>query len=275
MKATRLRRAGDRDSTMGNAAMVRRSSGLRVFLFAAAATLVAFFSAPAQALVGGAADDQFANRTVMILTRDAEKSGFCSALVLGPRLLLTAAHCLRPVGDMLVHYRSPSGEPIVIPVAATRVHPLYRADAARLRVVSIDLALVVTATPLGSTFIPAELAEGEAPGVGEDVILSGYGLQREGEPHSGGKLSSLTLRVRAPASKILLWAADPGNAAAGACAGDSGGPIWSADGERAVAIIAWTQGAHGGHCGALTQGPLIAPQREWIARAAAQLIGPR
>jgi hypothetical protein len=256
---------------MRSTATVWRFRSLSLFLVAVVAAAVASFSEPSQALVGGSADDRFANRTVMILNRDAQKSGFCSALVLGPRLLLTAAHCLRPVGDMVVLYRSPAGEPVVVPVAAARAHPLYRPDAARLRIVSIDLALVATAKPLDASFVAAELGDGEAPGIGEDVVLSGYGLTQEGEPHSGGKLSSLTLRVREPASKILLWAADLGNARAGACAGDSGGPIWSADGARAIAIIAWSQGEHGGHCGVLTQGPLIAPQRDWIERTAAQL----
>lgn len=258
---------------MRNRARVWRCRRFRYFLAAAGALALASLSAPSRALVGGAADDRFADRTVMILNRDAEKSGFCSALVLGPRLLLTAAHCLRPVGDMLVHYRKASGDPVVIPVAAARAHPLYRPDAARRRVVSIDLAIVETARPLDASFIAAELGDGEAPEVGEDVILSGYGLAEEGEPRSGGRLRSLALQVREPKSKILLWAADPANAHAGACAGDSGGPIWSADGKRAIAIIAWSQGAHGGRCGALTQGPLIAPQGGWIARTAAQLSG--
>jgi hypothetical protein len=31
-----------------------------------------------------------------------------------------------------------------------------------------------------------------------------------------------------------------------------------------LAIVAWTSGPRGRHCGELTQGPLVAPQRAWI-----------
>jgi secreted trypsin-like serine protease len=63
---------------------------------------------------------------------------------------------------------------------------------------------------------------------------------------------------------VLIWAADPGGGVAGACSGDSGAPIWSADGSTAVAIAAWAQAPHGRGCGGLTQGPRLAPLRSWI-----------
>src|SRR6202000_1728344 len=73
-------------------------------LLALAAALVAL-SAPARALVGAEPDRRFADRVAMVLIRGDDKAGFCSALVLSPRVLLTAAHCLRPLRDMAVHYR--------------------------------------------------------------------------------------------------------------------------------------------------------------------------
>src|SRR5437588_11934641 len=105
------------------------------------AIVVAFAtpSAPSRALVGAAPDDRFAGRVAMVLTRAGSEAGFCSALVLDSRTLLTAAHCLRPVSDMAVHYREPSGKPVVIPVEAAVAHPLYRADAIRSRVASVDV----------------------------------------------------------------------------------------------------------------------------------------
>ncbi len=94
--------------------------------------------------------------------------------------------------------------------------------------------------------------------------MSGFGVARDGDWKSGGELRSVALAVRGPASKVLIWAADPAGAEAGACSGDSGAPIWSADGKTAVAIVAWAQAAHGRGCGGLTQGPLLAPLRRWI-----------
>src|ERR1700728_3616043 len=50
--------------------------------------------APARALVGAAPDSRFADRVAMVLIRGGDSAGFCSALVLSQRILLTAAHCL-------------------------------------------------------------------------------------------------------------------------------------------------------------------------------------
>ncbi len=58
------------------------------------ATLV-FAGAPAKALVGAAPDARFADRAVMVLMRGGGEAGFCSALVIDSRTVLTAAHCLK------------------------------------------------------------------------------------------------------------------------------------------------------------------------------------
>jgi secreted trypsin-like serine protease len=79
-------------------------------------------------------------------------------------------------------------------------------------------------------------------------------------------LRSVRLAVRAPASRVLIWAADPTGKAAGACSGDSGAPVWSPDGSTAIAIVAWAQASHGRGCGGLTQGPLLAPLKGWIEK---------
>jgi trypsin len=230
------------------------------------ALLAALFAplAPARALVGAEPDGRFADRVAMVLIRGGDKAGFCSALVLSPRVLLTAAHCLRPLRDMAVHYRDDKGAAVIIPVDAAIPHPLYRADAIQARALSIDLALIRTARPLAPSFAASAIAQGGPPAIGAPAIVTGFGAAREGDWSSGGTLRSVTLAVREPASTVLIWAADPGGRAAGACSGDSGAPIWSADGSRAIAIVAWAQAPHGRGCGGLTQGPLLAPLKGWI-----------
>src|ERR1700722_4566342 len=120
-------------------------------LLTLAAALAAPF-APARALVGAEPDSRFADRVAMVLIRGGDKAGFCSALVLSPRVLLTAAHCLRPLRDMAVHYRDAANGAVIIPVDAAIAHSLYRADAIKTRVESIDLALITTARPLPPPF---------------------------------------------------------------------------------------------------------------------------
>ena len=225
----------------------------------------------ARALVGAAPDARFADRVAMVLIRRPGEAGFCSALVLDDRTLVTAAHCLRPVRDMAVHYRDGAGAPVVVPVEAAVAHPQYRPDAIRARVESIDVALIRTERPLGGGFVPAALSSGDGPAVGDPVILTGYGSTANGDWKSGGVLRSVRLAVREPASPVLVWAADPMGRIAGACSGDSGAPIFSADGTTAVAIAAWAQAPHGRGCGGLTQGPRLAPLKGWIDEARRRL----
>ncbi len=214
----------------------------------------------ARAIVGPARDGEvYVDRVVMVLARDGARERVCSGVALGPRLVLTAAHCLADARNMLVVVRA-GGKPAPVAVAATARHPGYDADATRLRRVSVDLGLVETATPLdGLRF--SEL--GEPPALGASVTLAGFGITREGGPPSDGRLRTATLGVVAPVSKVTLWTSDPAGGELGACHGDSGGPLFDGEG-RVVAVVAWTNGVAGRGCGAITQGPLAAPARKWI-----------
>jgi hypothetical protein len=227
--------------------------------------LAGAFGSPAFALVGPATEDlSFSGHLVMVLKRAVDRAGFCTGVVLGPRVILTAAHCLAPIGDLRIHYRDEAGQPVLVEVEAVAAHPDYRADAVARRQVSIDLALLRTRTPLDTRFSAAALADGGVVAVGEPLWIFGYGVAREGDGKTAGVLRGAALQVRAPLSKILLWAEDPNGAGAGACAGDSGGPILSDDRRQVLAIATWSAGSGARHCGTITQGPLVAPQRGWI-----------
>lgn len=239
---------------------------MKMIASALAGAAALFVAVPASALVGpAAADNSFASHLVMVLTRGVDRAGFCTAVVLAPRVVLTAAHCVAPLENMRVYYRSPSGEAVLREVAAAAVHPLYRADAPAKRVVSIDLALIETATSLDSRFSPPALDDAGATSVGAPLKIFGYGVAREGDGKTAGVLREAALVTRAPLSAILIWAEDPDHQGAGACTGDSGGPIVSGESGKVVAITAWSAGAgHGSRCGALTQGALVGPQSGWI-----------
>lgn len=220
---------------------------------------------PAGAVVGPSRDAEggLADEVVMVLQRRGPAAGFCTGVVIGPRAVLTAAHCVPPGADLRVHFKDASGAPVLLPVAGVTRHPGYRADAISRRERSIDLAVVALRDPLPDRFHPAALSPQGSARVGEGFRVAGFGLAREGEAASSGRLRVADLAARAPLSDVLLWAVDPSAAGAGACTGDSGGPVLDASGAVA-ALTLWSAGAGRRSCGALTQALWLAPLRGWI-----------
>lgn len=206
-----------------------------------------------------------ADSAVMVLQRQGAAAGFCTGVVLGPRAVLTAAHCVPPGADLRIYLK---GAAVLLPVAEVVRHPGYRADAITSRERSIDLAVLLLPDPLPSAYRPATLGSEAGTAVGTRFSVAGFGLAREGDPKTSGQLRQAELAARAPLSDVLLWAVDPNHAGAGACTGDSGGPVL--DGSGAVAALTlWSAGDGRHRCGALTQALWLAPFRAWIAAAAA------
>lgn len=234
-----------------------------------AALAALFVSANGAAAMVGASEagGPLERHVVMLLKRDAQGAGFCSAVLLDDRTLLTAAHCVGRPQDLRAHFRA-DGKPVMLDVAAVATHPDYRADALKTRARSVDLALVRLATPLPARYEAANLSRDARFDVGARLRVAGYGVTREGAGETGGQFRSALLAVRAPLGAILVWLQAPDGGRQGACTGDSGGPIFTTNGEIA-AITAWSTGPNGKGCGGITQGALVAPQRSWIDKVRA------
>lgn len=230
----------------------------------------ALANAPAQALVGASveADAASAAQSVMVLKRAHRTAGFCTGVVVARDVVLTAGHCADGAQELAINAAAPGRPPRLIGVRDVAMHPEFRKDAARRRVRSVDMALLRLREPLPASFAPARLDSVGGVRVGERYRIVGFGLTREGDERSAGKLRAGELEARAPLSKILLWAKSAGAKGFGACTGDSGGPIFGGGGEL-VAITSWSTGPGKKTCGNVTQAALIAPQRDWIARVLA------
>ncbi len=218
----------------------------------------------AAAIVGGAEDQgPLARRSVMVLSSNG---GVCSAVVLAEDVVLTAAHCVTGAAEHRVHFRDEAGEPVLIAPSAKAVHPGYEPKAVEKRKPSVDLALVRIPEALPARFEKAPLLAAR-PARDDSITVGGYGLAREGDAKTTGTFRTVLLKAIEPygPSAILLWT--KGRDAAGACQGDSGGPM--AAGDAVAAITSWSAPAKNGHCGGITQGVLVGPQRAWIDRTMA------
>lgn len=159
--------------------------------------------------------------TTVALTRDGDV--FCSGTLVGPRAVVTAAHC--------VAYRSPNGilfapsrgTPVAVTagVSSVTVHPSF--DPASL---SNDLAIVVLAAnaPLA---VPARLVHA-APGSGSTVRVVGFGAPR-GSHEALGRRAGTALVGEVGATTFESHP-DPGQP----CSNDSGGSAYQDDGHGPI-----------------------------------------
>lgn len=233
--------------------------GLWRAALAAAATAM---SGGALAVVGGAEESgPLSRQTVMVL---GSNGGVCTGVVVARDAVLTAAHCAA-APELRIHYRDAEGRPVLLPLAARATHPGYDSKAIAARRRSIDLGLLRLKEDLPARFEPAALS-GAAARAGAGLVLGGYGVARPGDARSTGTFRALRLPVVEPhgPSRILVWLQGSGG---GACTGDSGGPI--ADEAGIVAVTTWASGPGAKGCGALSQGVLLGPQRDWIDRTLA------
>jgi S1-C subfamily serine protease len=232
---------------------------------AAAAAFVLGGFQPARAVVGGSEDSgPLARSAVMVLN---SRGGVCSGIVVAPDAVLTAAHCVAGAGEFRVHWRGEDGQPVLIAPAARAIHPAYVANSVAARRRSIDLALLRTPSALPDRFRPVALST-SAPARADAIALGGYGVAREGDARSTGTFRSVGLSAVQPygPSTILLWASGPRGA--GACEGDSGGPMTDGSG-TVVAVTSWAAGDRASGCGSMSQGILVSPQRDWLDRTLA------
>ncbi len=194
-----------------------------------------------------------------MVLRGGSRAGFCSGVVVAPNAVLTAAHCVGEPADTRVFLRDAEGAPVMLDVSRVLRHPGFRANAVAARARSVDLAVIQTRDALPSGLAPASLASGP-DAVGSPLTIAGYGLAREAEAKTGGVYREADVTLRAPLSNLLLWLDGRG---AGACTGDSGGPVFDREGAM-VGIIAFAQGAGARSCGALTQAVRVSPFRGWV-----------
>jgi hypothetical protein len=229
-------------------------------------------TAPVFALVGPAREaPEFAPYVVTVLDKSGGGSGgggasFCTASVVAPDVVLTAAHCVFNLSDTRVFFRDGHSQLVLFEVASIAVHPKFRPKIERKCLISIDLALLRLASPLPPAFKPIELADSGPVATGQPFRIAGFGRADESVRGTSGVLRAGVLVASGPKSPIFVWLADPDGTGLGGCTGDSGAPVLAIAQPALVAVAIRAKGNNGHSCGAVTEAVLIGPQMPWIRK---------
>jgi hypothetical protein len=252
-------------------------AGLRRLLTVLVCLLVG--SAPAKALVGGAAAADSAGVARHLVMIVGGRGNFCTGTVIARDLVLTAAHCVPPGADYKLIEFDSLRQPSFRDIALVVPHPQFELKAMLAHRVSADLALLKLATPLGPAYTPAPLMGERKPiAPGDKFLLAGYGVSVRGDGRSGGTARAATLIATGQPGSLQLRLVDPltrgERPGIGACTGDSGAPVLQDIAGRLflVGVVSWSTGPNNAAgCGGLTGVSPLARYRQWIVETAEKL----
>lgn len=214
---------------------------------------------------------------------DPDGSPFCSGTLVGPALVVTAAHCLegRSIDDTRVVYGFTN--PSTATEADRRVpslvivHPNYAPGAAQDAYgmsASNDVGAIVLQSPIEEGVVTAILPEALVEQLltpGTPMHIAGYGVNSNTTQQSGILYRAVTPHVRHVPTELL--AGLPGHP--DTCFGDSGGPAYViVDGTLWLAGAtsrAWAGAIN--PCGESTIYTMIPHYAPWLASLGADLDG--
>ena len=246
----------------------------------------ALLTGPAHAILLGAAsrDPNGLRRSVVSIENSIGE--LCSGAVIAPDLVLTAAHCLTDQASYRVVAVNRAFRPQRFRIVAAAVHPAFVPGTTPRTQPGVDLAIVKLERPLGQDFVPFDPSLSGLIDAGEGATIAGFGVSSERLKGTARTLRQTNLVSLGPvqvANRVLI-VVDPQRLAettgAGACRGDSGGPILAAGagGYRLSGIISWSSGAlrtrAPSACGGLTAVTPVAEHLGWIASAVQGLSSP-
>jgi Trypsin len=249
----------------------------------AAAALLTVLSFPALAITRGEVTRNPNGLRQSVVRVESSRGEMCSGAVIAPDLVLTAAHCVDDSASYRVIVVDRGFRQRVVRAVAAAMHPAFVRGTTPRTQPGVDLALIKLEQPLGGDFVPLDPRSASRAARGEPVEIAGFGVEAEGRKTTARVLRQtqvVTLGTLQVANRVMVvvdrerLARVPG---AGACRGDSGGPIvrGGPGGYQLVGIVSWSSGAMASRrataCGGLTAVTPVAEHASWIAARAADL----
>lgn len=241
--------------------------------------IVAALASPTHAVVEGRPDRNPAGLRQSVVWVENSMGELCSGALVRPDLVLTAAHCMMDDAKYGVVAVNRAFRPIRLRVIAAAIHPGFKPSSTPRSQPGVDLAVLKLEKPLGAEFEPFDLDSIVNVRTGGMVTLAGFGVLGENRNRTARTLRTTNLLAlgSVEASNKVLIVADRARQAqttgAGACRGDSGGPVLAATrrGYQLVGIVSWSSGAlrsgPTAACGGLTAVTPVADHLRWIEKS--------
>ena len=252
---------------------------------ALALAVVTLVATPAWAVLQGATSRDPNGLRRSVVSIESSTGELCSGVVVAPDLVLTAAHCMTDRAAYRVTALNRAFRQQRFNVAALAVHPTFVPGTTPRTQPGIDLAILKLDRPLGPEFLALDPTQAGRIDVGDGVTIAGFGVLSERVRRTARTLRQTNLVSLGPievANRVLI-VVDRNRlaetAGAGACRGDSGGPILAATqtGYLLYGITSWSSGPlrsrQPSACGGLTAVTPIAEHLGWISSSMRSLNG--
>ena len=252
---------------------------MRIPAVSSVAAILLTIAGPAHAVVGGAVERSPNGVRQSVVRVESSRGELCSGTLIAPDLVLTAAHCVTQRAAYRVVAVDSAFRQRAVMATAAALHPAFVPGTTPRTQPGVDLALLKLRQPLGTDFAPLDPRTAAPVGAGQPVELAGFGSTAEDARGSARVLRRtqlVTLGTLQVANRVLVVADQQRLAAtsgAGACRGDSGGPILQ--GGRLVGVVSWSSGALRSRvrtaCGGFTAVTPVAEHAPWISAGADNL----